>query len=66
MGEPSVSLSTTGTLTKSPNLVTRRLAGPTLGPTPSPFSRVRTQCPASPGALVYNLQTNFVTSSGYD
>eukprot|EP00959_Pyramimonas_sp_CCMP1952_P026615 558376-Pyramimonas_sp.AAC.1 len=66
MGEPFVLLSITGTLTKSPYIVTRRMAGPTEGPTTSPFSRVRTGRRVTPGVFVYNLQTSFVISSGYD
>jgi hypothetical protein len=66
MGEPFVLLSLTGTLTKSPYIVLRRMAGPTVGPTTSPFSRVRAGRRVWPGAFVYNLQTSFVISSGYD
>eukprot|EP00959_Pyramimonas_sp_CCMP1952_P461812 9482219-Pyramimonas_sp.AAC.1 len=50
----------------APSIAFRRMAGPTVGPTTSPFSRVRTGWRASPGAFVYNLQTNLVVSSGYD
>eukprot|EP00959_Pyramimonas_sp_CCMP1952_P386319 8096422-Pyramimonas_sp.AAC.1 len=65
-GAPSILLPLTGALTKSPYIVFRRLAGPTVGPTTSPFSRVRVGRRVPPGARVYNLQTSLDISSGYD
>eukprot|EP00959_Pyramimonas_sp_CCMP1952_P316158 6617247-Pyramimonas_sp.AAC.1 len=66
MGAPSVLLSLAGTLAKSPSIAARRMAGPTVGPTTSPLSRVRTGRRVSTGALAHNRQTSFVISSGYD